>query len=163
MVSANFSPVNPGAISGMIQGANIANTKLSTPTPRHTRLNSDNANRYASSRPFFFKTSFSVNIGINAAESAPITTRLKIRSGILNAAKNASKVSPAPNTDVNVRSRSKPTILLTNEEAPTIRAAETIEPLPIILFIATCVQTQCQAIHHSSIALYIQALSLIHV
>ena len=91
-VSSHWGCVNPGVITGTITGAATKNTTPKTSSPITTRFATVETTRQA--RSWAPPAKSPDTIGIRADDSAPAATSWNSRSGIRNAAKNASRSGP---------------------------------------------------------------------
>ena len=94
MVCCSFSPANPGAINGTRIGAASHATPARITRPTVMRLAIVETMCHARLvRPV---SSCPATMGTSAAATVPAATSWKIRSGMRNAASNASDSGPAP-------------------------------------------------------------------
>ena len=94
-VLASCDPSKPGVIARTKSVAQMNPASASTSSPASMRLMSVDTTRQARAEsPFAMRP---LTIGTTAEATAPAATSWKIRSGMRNAAKNASRSEPAPN------------------------------------------------------------------
>ena len=95
MVLSSCAPSNPGVMSGTMTGARMKKPTARTTSPMSIRLMTVETTRQA--RACSSVANRPDTIGMSADDSAPAATSWKMRSGIRNAAKNASSSADAPN------------------------------------------------------------------
>ena len=88
MVWSSLAPSKPGVMNGTTTGARMNRATAKTISPMSMRLMTVETTRHA--RACSLVVNSAETIGISADDSAPAATSWKMRSGIRNAAKNAS-------------------------------------------------------------------------
>ena len=118
-VKSNFSPLakKPGAIITIKYGIAICKSRVRTINVNNSRINILPPNLLAS---LFELTSFSLNIGINTAESAPSAKILRKRLGNLKATFTQSAMDVVPNVAAMNSSRARPKNLESRVKNATI-------------------------------------------